>query len=300
MTLHRPTPRSVPAVCRAFVLAFFCSLFLSCTSGPRSITVGSKNFTEQLIVGEMTAQHLERRLNQPVTRRLNLGGTLLAHQALLQGDIDLYPEYTGTALTSVLKQPPQQDSSQVFQTVRQLYRDRFQVELLDPLGYDNSFAMVVRAGLAAQHNLETLSDAERVPGWIIGHGYEFLDRPDGWPALRARYQLKQSAPPKAMDLGLLYRALETGQVTMAAGSATDGLLSVLPVKVLRDDRRAFPPYEAALLVRQAALAREPRLRAALAELSHRLDAPTMRRLNYEVDGRKRPLRDVAADFLRTW
>src|ERR1019366_7567145 len=206
-------------------------------SGARPLSVGSKNFTEQIVLGEIVAQQLERRLGGKVDRKLDLGGTLLAQQALRNGDIDLYPEYTGTALTAVLKLSPSSDPAAVLGRVRAEYRKRWHLEWLDPLGFDNTFAMVVRGPDARAQGIETLTDAaRRKQGWTLGVGYEFLQRPDGLHGLLQTYHLQLAGSPKSMDLGLLYSALEQKQVDMAAANATDGMLSVLDVKALRDDR----------------------------------------------------------------
>lgn len=261
--------------------------------------MASKNFTEQVILGEIISQHLENRLRRPVDRKLDLGGTLLAHQALITGNIDLYPEYTGTALTAILKLPSESAPEVVLERVRMEYRNRYRVEWLDPLGFSNDFAMVVRGDDARAYGLESLSDAAHYKaGWILGVGYEFLTRPDGLPALMKTYDLRLTAAPKSMDLGLLYRALAQKQVNMAAGNSTDGLLSVLDVKVLRDDKGAFPPYQAAIAVRSEALESHSGLRKALDELSGKFSEEVMRRLNYEVDSRHRSAREVASEFLR--
>ncbi|MCC6391410.1 MAG: ABC transporter substrate-binding protein, partial [Bryobacterales bacterium] len=249
---------------------FYCltALLTACAGGHRPLTVASKNFTEQVILGEIVAQYLEHTLGHPVSRKLNLGGTLLAHNALVNGEIDLYPEYTGTAITAVLKEQPSDGPAAVLARVRTLYRRQWNIEWLPPLGFDNPFAMVVREEDARGQHLETLTDAAHSGiSWRLGIGYEFLQRPDGYPALNAKYHLKYGAPPISMDLGLLYQALEQKQVNMAAGSATDGLLSARPFRVLRDDRHAFPPYQACLVVRSAAFERYPGLKPALEHLS---------------------------------
>jgi osmoprotectant transport system substrate-binding protein len=275
-------------------------LFAPGCSRTRPLTVGSKNFTEQIVLGEIVAQQLERRLGQKVDRKLDLGGTLLAQQALRNGEIDLYPEYTGTALTAVLKLPPSSDATAVLQRVRAEYRKRWRLEWLDPLGFDNTFAMVVRGPDARAQGIQTLSDAaRRQQGWTMGVGYEFLQRPDGLRGLLQTYRLPLSGSPKSMDLGLLYSALEQKQVDMAAANATDGMLSVLDVTVLRDDRHYFPPYQAAVIVRAEALAAHPALRAALDQLSGKLSAAAMRDLNHQVDGKHRPVSEVAREWLAT-
>jgi len=270
----------------------------------RPITVGSKNFTEQVIIGEIVAQHVSLRLSQRVDRKLNLGGTLLAHQAMVQGGLDLYPEYTGTALTSILKLPPSSISvgggeEAVFATVKNEYLKRFRIHWLDPLGFNNTFAMVIRGEDARHNKIESLSDAARYAGgWTFGVGYEFQQRPDGLPGLLKAYKLPVKGSPKTMDLGLLYKALEQKQVDMVAANATDGLLSVMDVKVLRDDKRYFPPYQAALIVRDDSLAAHTGLKEALDLLSGKFSDEIMRTLNYQVDGKHRPLAEVAMTFLR--
>ena len=271
----------------------------SCSSKSSSIRVGSKNFTEQVVLGEIIAQHLEHRLNQKVERRLNLGGTLLAHGALLNGEIDLYPEYTGTALTAILKDPPDNDPARVFARVRSEYLDKFHVEWLDPLGIDNSFAMVVSGADARSKNLRNLSDAAKVTsGWKLGVGYEFQQRPDGLAALDRTYHLHWIGSPQSMDLGLLYKALEGNQVGMIAANATDGLLSKLDVKILEDDQHAFPPYQVAIAAGQRRLKDTPGMREALLELSGKFTNQSMQQLNYQVDGEHRPVAQVAAEFLK--
>jgi osmoprotectant transport system substrate-binding protein len=268
-------------------------------SRERLITVGSKNFTEQVILGEIVAQHVSLRLSERVDRKLNLGGTLLAHQALVKGDLDLYPEYTGTALTAILKLHLSSNPAAVLARVRKEYQKRFNVQWLDPLGFNNTFAMVIRGEDARKYGIDTLSDAAtHANGWTLGVGYEFQQRPDGLAGLLKTYKLPLKRSPRTMDLGLLYRALEQKQVDMVAASATDGLLSVLDVKVLKDDKRYFPPYQASLAVRADALAKHPPLKRALEQLSGLFSDEIMRTLNYQVDGKHRPVSEVAVTFLR--
>jgi osmoprotectant transport system substrate-binding protein len=280
------------------IVGLWASGIVGCTK-ERPITVGSKNFTEQVILGEIVAQHLEHRLGRHVDRQLNLGGTLLAHQALVNGDIDLYPEYTGTALTAILKLPPAYDPAAAMALVRAEYQTRFGIEWMDPLGFNNTFAMVIRGEDARKSKITALSDAAQYsPGWNFGVGYEFQQRPDGLAGLLQTYHLPILGSPKTMDLGLLYKALQQQQVNMVAGNATDGQLSVLDVLVLRDDKRYFPPYDCALAVRSKSLETNPPLRQALTELAGLFTDATMRKLNYQVDGAHRPVREVAEQFLR--
>jgi glycine betaine/choline ABC-type transport system substrate-binding protein len=272
--------------------------FAGC-SGERPVVVASKNFTEQVILGEIVAQHLEHRLGRKVDRKLNLGGTLLAHQALVSGQVDLYPEYTGTALTAVLKLPLSADPADVLKTVRTEYQARFRIHWLDPLGFNNTFAMVIRGADARKSRIESLSDAARATArWTLGVGYEFQQRPDGLTGLLKTYGLPLKGPVQTMDLGLLYKALEQKHVDMVAANATDGLLSVLDVTVLRDDKGYFPPYQAALAVRSETLKADPLLWQALNELAGKFSDVVMRKLNHQVDGEHQPVRDVAQAFLR--
>jgi osmoprotectant transport system substrate-binding protein len=280
------------------IVGLWASGIVGCTK-ERPITVGSKNFTEQVILGEIVAQHLEHRLGRHVDRKLDLGGTMLAHQALVNGDIDLYPEYTGTALATVLKLPPAHDPVAALALVRAKYQTQFSVEWMDPLGFNNTFAMVIRGDDARKHQIATLSEAGRYsPDWTLGVGYEFQQRPDGLAGLLKTYKLSLDGSPKMMDLGLLYKALEQRQVSMVAGNATDGQLSVLDVRVLLDDQDYFPPYDCVLAVRSEILNDNPPLRMALTELAGQFTDLTMRTLNYQVDGAHRPVREVAEQFLR--
>jgi osmoprotectant transport system substrate-binding protein len=280
------------------ILGLCSSILPGCSRDGASLTVGSKNFTEQVLLGEIVAQHLERRLGEKVRRKLNLGGTLLAHQAMLNGDIDLYPEYTGTAMTAVLKLPPAGDAAAVMSRVRAEYQTRFDLDWLEPLGFNNTFAMVIRGADARRQRLATLSDAARShPGWTIGMGYEFQQREDGLAGLLKTYRLPVKGTPRTMDLGLLYKALEQQQVDMVAANATDGLLAALDVVVLEDDRAYFPPYQCALVVRRPTLTAHPDLRDVLNELASRFSDEVMRKLNHEVDGKHRRVEDVAAEFL---
>ena len=283
----------------ACIAAVFLSLAASGCAKQHSLTVGSKNFTEQVVLGEIVAQHLENRMQQKITRRLNLGGTLLVHQSVMNGEIDVYPEYSGTAISSVLKINMINDPQAIVERIRDVYHTNLRLEWLGALGFNNTFVMAVRDETAAQLKLETLSDAEQAKvEWRLGVGYEFEQRPDGLSTLNKTYHFRDLKAPVTMDLGLLYRALEQKQVNMIAANSTDGLLAVAKVKVLADDRHAFPPYDAALVARAETIAQYPKFKPALDELAGKFSEETMRKLNYEVDGEHKPVADVAAVFLR--
>lgn len=269
-----------------------------CQKTPHLI-VGSKNFTEQLVLGEIISQQIERRMGMEVERRFGLGGTLLAQEALKSGSIDLYPEYTGTALTAVLKQPAVRDAKTAFASVQQGYQ-QWGIQWLTPLGFNNSFAMVVRTEDAQSQNLRTLSDAAHRPApWRAGVGYEFTQRPDGLKGLLQTYNLRLDGDPVTMDLGLLYPALESKKVDLAAASATDGMLAHSQFTMLEDDQHYFPPYECAIAVRRDAIEKFPELRKALIELSGHIPEKEMRRMNELVDVQHKQAAEVARNFLNT-
>lgn len=246
------------------------------------VVVGSKNFTEQIVLGELLAQTLER-AGLSVDRRLNLGGTAIAHEALLEGGLDVYVEYTGTALTAIFKEPVSSDSDQVFSRVRERYAEQG-LTLLPRLGFNNTFTMLVREDDARREHLRRVSDLARVaPRWTAGVGYEFLERPDGFAGLSAAYGLRFAAPPRVMDLNLIYRAVASGEIDVTAGDATSGLIDTLHLTALEDDRRYFPVYDAAPVARAAWMLRQPRAAQALRALGGRVSAADVRRMNAAVD-----------------
>ena len=266
-------------------------------SHSQRIVVGSKNFTEQVVLAELLAQHIEARLQVQVDRRFYLAGSYIAHQSLISGRIDLYPEYTGTALTAILKKPAHSDSSAVYNLVKDEYEKRFRLRVTEPLGFNNTFAMVMRGDEARRLHLSALSQASQyAPQWRLGCGYEFSERPDGLQGLIKAYDLQFAGPPRIMDLGLLYRALQEKQVDLIAANATDGLIASLDLTILQDDRHYFPPYEAVPIVRDEALQRFPGLQAALSELHNQISDAEMREMNYAVDGQHRDVPEVVAAF----
>jgi osmoprotectant transport system substrate-binding protein len=286
---------------------FACVMFAwaiglgSCGAGRHDeIVVGSKNFSEQALLGEIVAQHLEARTHREVTRRFYLAGSYICQQALLAGRVDLYVEYTGTALTAILHDPLEADPTAVYERVRSEYLRRFGLEVLPSLGFNNTFAIVVRGEDARRLRLKTISDAAPFAReWRAGFGYEFMERPDGFAGLARIYGLSFRETPRILDLGLLYRALLEKQVDFVAGNSTDGLLAARDLTMLSDDKRYFPPYEAVPVVRRDALGRFPEMRSALLELAGKINDEEMRRMNYEVDGGHRDIADVAREFLRT-
>ncbi len=305
---HRKRLQDAPSLCLRFLetqgwafalttVLLFLAVLPSCSPRTR-IVVGCKNFTEQIILGELIAQQIENKTHLPVERRFYLGGTYIAHQSILAGRIDIYPEYTGTALTAVLKQPPASDRKAVYDRVRSEYEQRFHLTLGPPLGFNDTFAIEIRGEDARRLHLQTLSQAgPYTPQWRAGFGYEFMERPDGYKGLVVTYGLRFAAPPRIMDLGLLTRALKDHQVDLIAGNMTDGLIPALDLFVLDDDKHYFPPYEAVPVIREQTLAEHPEVRQALDELGGKISDEEMRQLNYEVDGQKRDVKEVVHAFL---
>lgn len=279
-------------------MAGAAALLIGCRPRTSATVIGSKNFTEQLILGELLAQYLEPVAPKSIDRRFYLAGTYICHQALLAGRIDMYVEYSGTALAAVLKEKPVSDHAQVLEIVRREYARRFNLDVLPPLGFDNSFAMAMRGADARRMNISRLSQlAAFSPHLRVGVGFEFLERPDGYNGLVQKYGLKFAEAPRVMDLGLLYRALQSRQVDIVAGSNTDGLIAALDLVVLDDDAHYFPPYDAIIIARPDSLRQSPPVAAALARLAGRIRAADMRRMNYSVDGEKKDAAVVVRQFL---
>jgi osmoprotectant transport system substrate-binding protein len=289
---------------RVCLLLVVCGGLTACAP-PRSsrITIGAKNFTEQVVLGELLAQEIEAVTGEQVDRRFYLAGSYLCQQALVSGRIDGYVEYTGTALTAILKQPlppvGQRDAATVLRTIRTLYASKYRVWVGPGMGFEDTFAMVIRGSDARRLGLRTISDAVKVASrWRLGVGYEFQQRPDGLRGLEATYGLRFAEVPRTMDLGLLYRALANGQVDMVAGNSTDGPIRALGFVMLEDDRHYFPPYDAVPLVREDSVRLHPGIQVAVDRLAGKVSADEMRGMNYAVDGQHRAVGDVVREFRR--
>jgi osmoprotectant transport system substrate-binding protein len=292
----------LPLICVVAIASCAPSQKQNSTITARSgdIVVGSKNFTEQIILGELLAQHIEATTQLKVDRKLNLGGTLLCHQALKAGQLDTYIEYSGTALTAVLKQKPVNESQQAYQQVKQGYAKQFKLEVTEPLGFNNTFAIMMRGEQSQRLNVKTISQlGQYAPQLKAGFGYEFLERPDGFPGLAKTYRLQFAREPQAMDLGLTYRALHDKLVDVVAGDSTNGLIDKLNFVILQDDKKYFPPYEAIPIVRQQTLDKYPDLREAFTQLKGLISDKEMRQLNYQVDGEQRDVGEVVKEFLQS-
>ncbi|HEY6764179.1 MAG TPA: glycine betaine ABC transporter substrate-binding protein [Candidatus Sulfotelmatobacter sp.] len=290
---HRP-------LLRCFASGLLSISLLSC-EGPRTnrVVIGSKNFTESLVLGELIAQEIEAHTQMKVERRFYLAGTYICHQGMLAGRLDIYPEYTGTALTAILKENPERDRGKAYEQMKAEYEKRFRLSLGPSFGFNDTFAMEIRGDDARRLKLKTLSEsAAYASQWRAGFGYEFMERPDGFHGLAAAYGLHFATPPRIMDLGLLARSLKDHQIDLAAGNTTDGLIPALDLFVLEDDKHYFPPYDAVAVVRDDALARHPEVGEALAAFAGKISDREMQQLNYAVDGEKRDVRDVAREFLQ--
>jgi osmoprotectant transport system substrate-binding protein len=290
---------------RRFGLVAAAALLLAGANGcginhATTIVVGSKNFPEQALLGEIVAQQIESQTHLRVIRKFYLAGTFICQQAILSGRIDTYVEYTGTALTAILHDPVEGDPGAVFARVQREYEKRFHLAVLPSLGFNNTFAIVIRGTDARRLHLTTISEAARyTPQWRAGFGYEFMERPDGYRGLARVYGLHFAESPRILDLGLLYRALLDHQVDLVAGNSTDGLLAARDLVVLEDDKHYFPPYEAVPIVREQTLTLHPEVRAALTALAGKISDADMRRMNYEVVGEHRDVAQVAWEFLRS-
>jgi osmoprotectant transport system permease protein len=268
-------------------------------SGGPSITIGSKDGSEMILLGHMLADLVEAHTPIAVDRRFNLGGTLVCYNALRLGGLDLYVEYTGTALTTILKEPVQTDPGVVLERVRNELMARDRVVCLDPFGFENTFALLMRREQAARLGIRKISDLKAHQGEIrTGFGPEFMNRPDGYPGLIRAYGLTFSHAPREMDRNLLYQAVAQNALDLAAGDSTDGRIDVFELVQLEDDRHFFPPYQAVPLVRAELFDRFPEFREVLNLLAGKIDAANMRQLNREVDERKKPPEEVARSFLR--
>jgi len=296
--------RRLAAVAALLAMGLILAIGLGLRRAPGGATlrIGAKNFTEQLILAELLSQQIEADTSLRVQRDFGLGGTALLHEGLRSGRLDGYVEYTGTAWTAILGQPPLQGADRrerVWRQTRSRYAE-LGLTVFPSLGFENSFAMLIRRADAERLDLRSLSQAAPfAPRWRAAFGYEFLNRPDGWPGLARRYGLRLSAPPRAMDLGLTYRALAEGQVDLIAGDSTNGLIPALDLAILADDRSYFPPYVAVPVFRSASLRRHADLAKEVERLVGRLDAATMQRLNAAVDLNKQPLEQVVRDWRRS-
>jgi osmoprotectant transport system permease protein len=266
---------------------------------PAKIIIGSKNFTEQVILGELLAQHIENHTKLKVDRRFNLGGTFIAHEAVKAGKIAGYVEYTGTSFTTVLKEKPISNPQIVYEKVKEYYDQKLKLAVMRPLGFENTFAMIIRGEDAKKWQIKSLSEAGKYsPQMKAGFGYEFLERADGYPGLSKTYGLK-FANIKQMELGLMYQALKEKQVDFIAASSTDGLIPVLNLVILEDDKKYFPPYQAIPIFNQEILQKYPELTDTINQLGGKISTTAIQKMNYQVDNQSQPVEKVVSEWLKS-
>ena len=273
------------------------ALLLACGRDGSRIVIGSKNFGENVLLAELMAQQIESDTGLDVDRRFNLGGTFLCHEALIAGQIDLYPEYTGTAWTAILKQPVLRDAAKVLAGVDAAYRSQYQLRWGQPFGFNNTFVLVLRQDDIAAKQWRTISDLiPAAPTLAIGFGFEFLDREDGYRGLIDTYGLAFEGDPVTMDLNLVYEALRARKIDVGVGNSTDGLIAAFDLAILEDDRRYFPPYDAAPVIRSATVESHPQVKSALDRLGGVLNEVEMRQINQRIGADRQPIEDVAREL----
>jgi osmoprotectant transport system permease protein len=266
---------------------------------PAKIIIGSKNFTEQVILGELLAQHIENHTKLKVDRRFNLGGTFIAHEAVKAGKIAGYVEYTGTSFTTILKEKPISDPESVYKKVKKYYDQKLKLAVMKPLGFENTFAMIIREEDAKKWQIKSLSEIGKYsPQMKAGFGYEFLEREDGYPGLSKTYNLK-FANIKQMELGLMYQALKEKQVDFIAANSTDGLIPVLNLVILEDDKKYFPPYQAIPIFNQEILQKYPKLTDTINQLGGKISTTEIQKMNYQVDNQSQPVEKVVSEWLKS-
>lgn len=296
----RNSKYSLLGVLTLLVAGLLLTLILLPNPKMSTITIGSKNYTEQIILGEIIAQQIEAQTDLKVNRSFNLGGTFICHEAIKAGQIDGYVEYTGTAFTAILQQKAITDPQAVYRQVQQVYKEKFQLELMEPLGFENTYALIIRREDAENLQIKTLSEATKyAPQWQPGFGYEFLDREDGYPGLAKTYGLKFKNIPQQLDLGLMYKALAEKKIDIGNATSTDGLIPILDFVVLEDDKNYFPPYEAVPVFNQKTLEKYPYLKDTINQLSGLISAQAMQQMNYQVDNQSRPVEQVVQNFLNS-
>jgi osmoprotectant transport system substrate-binding protein len=294
--LHTLHPEILMTIHRSLAALALAAVLPLAAQAQQAVRVGSKNFTEQFVLAEIYAQALDA-AGLKTEKKLNLGGTLIAHKALEEKQIDFYPEYTGTMLLAVLKQEPMTDAKAVYEKVKEAYA-KMGLVLLNQSNLNNGYVMVVRPDTAQKLKLETLSDLSRAAKDLkLGAGPEFRDRKDGLPGLKAKYEMVFGEDLQ-MAIGLRYQALKNDQIQVVNGYSTDGMISAMKLKRLRDDKNLWPPYFVVPVIRREVLEANPKVGEVLNRVSALLDETTMAQMNYQVDGEKLEPKDVAHDFLK--
>ena len=264
------------------------------------IIIGSKNFTEQIILGELLAQQIENHTQLKVDRRFNLGGTFICHEAVKAGKIAGYVEYTGTALTAILKQKPINNPETVYEKIKEYYDNNLKLTVMKPLGFENTYALIIRGEDAKKWQVKTLSDIAKYTSQLnAGFGYEFIDREDGYRGLAKTYNFNFTKSPQQMELGLMYKSLKAKKVDIIAGNSTDGLIPFLNLVILEDDKKYFPPYEAVPVFSEEILQKYPELRDTINQLGGKISTTAIQKMNYQVDNQSQPVEKVVSEWLKS-
>ena len=280
-------------------LALLAPALSACSSSAKKVTIGSMYFTESKLLAEMEAQLIEKNTDVAVERKFNMDGSPICFQAIKSGQIDLYPEYTGTALMTLLKLPVDNDPDSVYKTVSDEFEKQFQLSWLDPLGFNNTYAVAVTQDYAQKNNLKTVSDLVPLSkDLVFGGEHQFFDRNDGYDGLVKAYGLTFKTTSK-MDVSLKYQAVSQNKIQATDAFTTDGQLKALKLVCLEDDKKFFPPYYAAPVVRDDTLKKYPEIKDVLNKLGGQIDETTMQDLNYKVDNEKQSIESVASDFLKS-
>lgn len=293
----KPTKTRIIVLAMALILALSVA-FTGCSSSD-TITVGSKDFTENTVLGEIFAQLIEAKTNLKVNRKLNMGGTFVNFEAIKNGQIDIYPEYTGTALTAQLKMDVINDPDETYRIVSEEFDKQFNIKWMKPLGLNNTYTLAVTNEVYEQYGVETFSDLAAISeNLIFGAEHEFFDRQDGFDGLVETYGMKFKGDPKKMNVSLKYQAIGNGEIDVTDAFATDGQIMQYNLKILKDDKNFFPPYYAAPIIRKEVLDKHPELEDVLNSLAGLIDDATMTELNYKVDVENQDIKAVAKEFLK--
>ena len=289
----------VKVVALATVLLLLPSVVLTGCSSSNTVTVGSKDFSENIVLGEIFAQLIEAKTDLKVIRKLNMGGTFVNFEAIKNGQIDLYPEYTGTALTAQLKMDVITDADETYRIVSEEFDKQFNIKWLKPLGLNNTYTLAVTNEIFETYRIETFSDLAAISeNLVFGAEHEFFDRQDGFDGLVKTYGMKFKGEPKKMNVSLKYQAMGSGDIDVTDAFATDGQIKQYNLKVLKDDKNFFPPYYAAPIIRKEVLEKYPELEQILNSLEGLIDDETMMEMNYKIDVDNQDIKKVAEDFLR--
>jgi osmoprotectant transport system substrate-binding protein len=284
----------------ALALVMVVSMLFTGCSSSKSVTIGSKDYGENIVLGEIFSQLIEAKTDIKVNRKLNMGGTFVCFEAIKNGDIDIYPEFTGTALTALLKADVISDPDEAYEFVSNEFDKQFNIKWFKDLGYNNTYAIAISNEAYEKYGVETNSDFAKISeDFVFGAEHEFFDRQDGYDGLVAEYGITFKGEPKRMNVALKYQAIGNGEVDATIAYTTDGALKQYDLKILEDDKGFFPPYYVAPIIRKETLEKYPELEQVLNLLGGQVDEETMTGLNYKIDVEGIAIETVAKDFLES-